>query len=565
MNAQSNWNVISEYEFKSRINNIFERVADALSKTLGPYGSTTIIEQYGEMHITKDGWQVLKNIKFDNVIDNNILLMLQRISSQVVIKVGDGSTSSIIAANEILNELNKSNVFKTYRPKDVMDILIACTTKIVEAIYNESIKINTDNYDEIYRLAYVSTNGDEQIANIVKDIYEKTGNPSIDYVKSKTNKTSYEIIDGYRTNVTYLDNLYVNNDDGTCVVENPAILIFDHKIDVDTSLPIISAAMNKITCENENRKLVVVAPYYDKYLLEIIRQRAVMEYKQRGTTTIIYTRATLINNISHEMYNDFSVLCGSQIISEQFANEINDENITEYLGGVERMVIGPVSTLIKGFVCRNENMYNKIVSDATVKYNNALIENQSRGIVDIKLNEYKQRLTKLHCSMGIISVGGNSELEKAANVDLVDDAVKACESAYNYGYNIGGSLIIPRVITNIMQNDDLVEIKEKFGTELTDIIFNIIKIAFINVYATVLTNKYRYDDSTDLGAICEIINNTEELGYTKCYDLINDEFSDKIINSCETDIEILKASISIISLLTSSNQYISIMTNSDNE
>ena len=109
MTNKSNWNVISEEEFKTRIRDVFERVADSLSKTLGPYGSTTIIEKYGEMHITKDGWQVLKNIRFDNAIDNNILMMLTRISAQVVIKVGDGSTSSIIAANEIDMKNAKEN------------------------------------------------------------------------------------------------------------------------------------------------------------------------------------------------------------------------------------------------------------------------------------------------------------------------------------------------------------------------------------------------------------------------------------------------------------------------
>ena len=116
-----------------------------------------------------------------------------------------------------------------------------------------------------------------------------------------------------------------------------------------------------------------------------------------------------------------------------------------------------------------------------------------------------------------------------------------------------------------MQNNDYDEITEKFGTELTNAIFEIIKSAFINVYGTVLINKYKYNETTDLAFIDNTIHETEKRGYTQCYDLINDEFSDKIINSCETDIEILKASISIISLLISSNQYISIMTKTDSE
>ena len=119
----SKWNVVDDNTFKNRICTVFKQVSDALSKTLGPYGSTTIIEKFGEMYITKDGWQVLKAIRFDSPIDNNIMMMLVRIATQVVLKVGDGSTSSIVAANNLLDKLNNSNILSTMRPKEFIDLL----------------------------------------------------------------------------------------------------------------------------------------------------------------------------------------------------------------------------------------------------------------------------------------------------------------------------------------------------------------------------------------------------------------------------------------------------------
>ena len=99
------WNVVSEGEFKNKTVTVFERVASALAKTLGPYGSTTIIEKFGDLHITKDGWQLLKKIKFGDTTNDAILQLLVNISAQVVIKVGDGSTSSIIASDELLKAI----------------------------------------------------------------------------------------------------------------------------------------------------------------------------------------------------------------------------------------------------------------------------------------------------------------------------------------------------------------------------------------------------------------------------------------------------------------------------
>ena len=77
-------------------------------------------------------------------------------------------------------------------------------------------------------------------------------------------------------------------------------------------------------------------------------------------------------------------------------------------------------------------------------------------------------------------------------------------------------------------------------------------------YRTVLSNKFSSEDESE--KVDKIIEDTMLNDYTKVYDLVTDTYSDDVINSCETDVEIIKASISIISLLISSNQYISINT-----
>ena len=551
--GKSKWNVIEEDVFKRKINDVFNQVSNALTKTLGPYGSTTIIEKYGEMHITKDGWSVLKNIRFDDTVSNNILMLLLRISAQVVIKVGDGSTTSIVAANSILQELKEhESVISKMRPKEFIECLHKCVNEIVNEIYKSSIKVNKETFEEIYKLAYISTNGDSKISDIIRTIYLETNNPSIEYVKSKTNETTYEIIDGYRANITYIDNIFTTNDDGTCVINNPIVLMFDHKIDIERALPIIGWVSMKAA--SENKRVVVIAPHYDKFLLDYIRKNIVVEYKTRGTSTVVYTRASLINNISHELYNDFAIMCGAQVISEQFIEEITENTVTDYLGTVNNMIISEKTTFIRGFINRNENLYNKAVADATDKYNKSFEDNQKRGIVDIKLNEVKQRMTKLKGNMGIIHVGGYSELEKTANFDLVEDAVKACESAYTHGYNIGGSLIVPYVINKMMKD---IESKNCVMEMHEGEMFTIIKKAFLNVFKTILRNKYDEEPNDLFTIIIDKCMNSDE---PICYDLVSETYSKDIINSCETDIEILKATASIISLLNSSNQYISIMT-----
>lgn len=556
----SSSNVVTEKEFRERTRAVFDYVSNVLTHTLGPYGSTTIIEQYGEMHITKDGFQVLKNIKFDNPIDNNILLLLLRISAQVVIKVGDGSTSSIVAANEILKQIeNGRNQLADIRPKDFMQLLNACVKNITDKIYENANKINKETFDEIYDIAYIATNGDAEISSIIQEIYKKTDNPSIEYMQSKTDETTYEIITGgYKANITYIDTIFTNTDNGICEIDNPAILMFNHKVDLETSYPIIQDAIR--LAGSNNRRLVVVAPNYDTFLLDRIKNDTMTEYRLKGTSNVVYTRVSLVNNLSHELYNDFAVMVGGEVITEQVASDYSADKLYDFIGEVDSISINNKTAFVKGFTKRNENMYRKIVEDAESKYNAMEEDYRNKGIIDTKLNEVKQRATKLKGSMGIIRVGGYSTLEKRANYDLVEDAIKACESAYKHGYNCGGNLVIPHVIDTILDNIELTS--EEF------LIYTLIMDAFINVYKTVIKNKYTKDNETENEMIDDIIDkclDIDEFGNStlKCYDLITDEYTDKIINSCITDIEILKASVSIVSLLISSNQYISILNKSD--
>ena len=544
-----NWNVVPEADFKTKVETVFGLVSDALGKTLGPYGATTILEQYGEMHITKDGWQVLKRITFDDTVYNNILDLLVNISAQVVIKVGDGSTSSIMAANEILKQMNKVMESSQMRTKEFMTVLHNCVEKVVQAIGERSTKIEKGEdcrYDEIYKMALISTNGDEELSNIIQRIYQETQNPTIQFEKAKMNLTSYEIIEGYKMPfLTFLDTVFVNTDSSSCDVKSPYILLFDHRIDLENHMSIIENASARAL--SQGRRLVVVAPHYDRFLLDRIRFTINAEMKARGTSSTVYCKVSLMNNESYTLYNDISILLGASVISETQLDlfETGEITVDECLGECEHISICTDATTVKGLYNTNQNLYEIALNDAISKFKEKEELHKSMNMVNTDLYKAKQRVSKLRCKMGVIYVGGNSTLEKTANFDLVDDAVKACESAYNYGYNIGGNLIIPIVIREMIKNNETLSENEL-------LILDMIDKAFYNVFGRVMYNKYGY-------TVIDIID--ECIKRETCYDLIREEYSKDVINSCYTDIEILKAATSIVSLLVSSNQYLTVQVN----
>ena len=557
------WNVIPRDEFRELVRGVFNNAAYILQNTLGPFGATTFIEEYGTNHVTKDGWQLLKYINPENPTDRAILKLLKSIAHQVVVKVGDGSTTSIVASAELLRVIEQSGLLENISPRDLLNKINQTVDEITKEIKKNATEINKDgDLEEIRHLAYISTNGDNNIAEMIQKIYQETGNPAISFATSKTNQTKLEILNGYKIDfVTYIDRMFINTDDGLSVQHNPMILTFNHRIDEDYYNKIIAPLTNIATANR--RKLVVIAPAYTNKLMEKLSVILYSQYNTTKTTESVFLRASLINNNSYDLYNDFAALCGSMVINDTLVKETleleSSEEIIEkamsWVGSVEKMEVAEKYTFISGFTNKDDEMLDLLTKDAINKYETILSNTLEFETLTVDLIQAKDRVSKLKCKMGYIHVGGNSEIAKKANYDLVEDAVKACESAYKYGYNNGQNLAIIKASLNILK--EMGEVDENNKDEMIKrVICNSIVDAFTGVILRIFANKYSRITQDD---VKEILNRIKKcIDDNTAYDLYEEKYSTEIINSCMTDIEILKSVSSMVALLLSSNQMVSI-------
>ena len=594
-------NVISEEEYKRRLNLLFEDVASILSKTLGPFGATSVLDKVGDVMLSKDGWQVLKKLAYMDEVQNTLLGLLVKIAHQVVMRVGDGSTTSIVGANQLLKQIERIADNTDLRPKQLLDTLEDVVEDVCVRIQQNAVPINKDgDLDEIYRLAMVSTNGDEGVAEMIRTIYKETGNPAIEFNTSKGTETTYEVLKGYKLQfMTYIDRIFINNDNGTCKVKKPMILMFNHKLEQEYLETFLQPAIGYAI--NNDRRLIVVAPYYDSYLLQKFSRDIALEFKATKSTSVVYARASVMDDYRVELFNDFAALCGCEVINENTAYEILHEQLEykpeEYIGEVEEIELGEQSTFAKGFIKKNEAMLDILEKDAISKYQEMCEANESNTTITEALVNAKQRMSKLKCNMGVINVGGSTELAKVANYDLIEDAVKACESAYLFGVTPGQTLGIQTAIC------DLKETKKYRDNKVGLMFLDAISRAYRDVTRILLENKFKQNIPDDLmegivnrsiqeqavvdlekteldfinalpveniskedgNFIQRIIHKIEQMFNLNDVDKVDDvvviqdlHLDATIINSCKTDIEVLRASAGIIGLLLSSNQYIAI-------
>ncbi len=120
--------------------------------------------------------------------------------------------------------------------------------------------------------------------------------------------------------MTYIDRIFINNDNGTCNIRNPKVLMLNHKLEQEYYEKIIQPAIGAAL--QEDRRLVVIAPYYDTHLLQKFSRTLTNEFKATKTTSVVYVRASLMNNFYHDLFGDFAALLGATVLNEQTENSI---------------------------------------------------------------------------------------------------------------------------------------------------------------------------------------------------------------------------------------------------
>jgi len=545
-NKKINSNVKQKKELKKILDNTFETLADIMSKSLGPYGSTTIIQDQMLNHtITKDGYTILNKIYLKSNEARTIVDYLRVISRDLVRKVGDGTTSSIVVANSIYKSFKSIMKKYHYPSKVILDAYINAADHLIHNL-NRIAKPVDEEMEALYKIAKVSTNNDDFYGTIIKNIYKDIGKYGIIKLeKSPNNDTFYNKTEGFEIFRGYT-NACMATDRNTqeCKFSNPSILMTNHNL-TEKDLPVLSDILGQVVI-SFGRPLIIIAKSYDMAVKNFFEINITGNLK-KGTPVKFAAIDIATEGKKRDVFDDLAIATGAKpILMED--GDFTNEDIMNKLGSCKFSTITDKRTILEG--CRGD----KKEIEARVEYIKTKIkdiEDNTPSYIDKSSDifDLRKRISMLQNLMVTLYVGGTSEQEKETNKYLLEDAVFACKSAIKNGYIMGGTLSIPILIE---KNKNFVT---KETTKLERDIMISIKKAFTNSYACVLDN-YFMNMIKSLHIAKDCVKKAHMYDLTKfCY---FPEMECSIINSVETDQEILKTAISIVGLLATSNQFVSV-------
>src|SRR3989338_3456970 len=98
-----------------------DKLADAVRMMLGPRGRAVVIEKgYGAPQVTFDGVTVAKEIELEDKYENLGADLIKQAADKTNDNVGDGTTTSIILAYEIINK--SEEVLKSHPHTNVIQL-----------------------------------------------------------------------------------------------------------------------------------------------------------------------------------------------------------------------------------------------------------------------------------------------------------------------------------------------------------------------------------------------------------------------------------------------------------
>jgi len=318
-------------------------------------------------------------------------------------------TEAIVdAAKHIINDSNKT---------DVLRDLIKETNLIVSNLKAKAKKVTNKMLKDV---ATISANNDEGLGSIIASVYKKVGKDGIVAVdKSQTSKTYYETTNGLKIQRGYESPLFVNNQKkDECLLEDCYVLVSDAPIENILSIenilkPIIQG----------NKKLLIIAPTSQNVTNTLAANvmKSNLKLCTIGPPSFGYKQ--------HELMQDIAVSVGATYFSEKTGDDLS--LMTEKdLGHCAKVIVSRDSTVIIKDDEEVNDSLQKRVEELKVAMKNEKRKEEKEFILS--------RIATLNGGVGVIYVGGQTDLEQKELYDRVDDAVCAVRSALEEGILPGG-------------------------------------------------------------------------------------------------------------------------------
>lgn len=404
---------------RERLISGIEKISKAVKSTLGPKGKTVLIESQHHTRgitVTKDGVTVARSIDLEDPVENLAIQMMKEAADRTAVSAGDGTTTAIILTEALVKngiKFGGDNITEIIRNMNLIK------DDVIDSLTRKSIPVNGDM---LCNVATVSCNNDKDLGGLIQKVYTDVGVDGVVTVEnSQTDKTYYEVTNGLKIDRGYTSKMFVNNQkNDECILDDVYILVSDVEI---SSIMSIEKILKPII--NENKKLLIIGNCTQNVINTLALNVVKNGLKMCNIVPPQFGYKT------KELMSDISVSVGGKYFSESTGDDLSLIEFKD-LGHASKVIVGADSTVIVKSDTSTSKSIETRLKELKTSLSNATKVSEKDFI--------RERIASLTGGVGVIYVGGNSDVEQKEKYDRVEDAVCAVRSSIEEGILSGGGV-----------------------------------------------------------------------------------------------------------------------------
>ncbi|XP_052201526.1 chaperonin 60 subunit alpha 2, chloroplastic isoform X2 [Diospyros lotus] len=310
------------------------KLADAVSVTLGPKGRNVVLSESGSLKVINDGVTIARAIELVDSIEHAGAVLIQEVATKTNDLAGDGTTTAIILAREIIRSGLLAVSFGA-NPTSLKKGMDKTVRQLAKVLKKKSYPVK--GRDDIKAIASISAGNDDFIGNLIAEAIEKIGPDGVIFVESSSSSESSVIVEeGMKINKGYMSPHFITNQDKSIVeFENAKVLVTDQKI---SSVKEIVPLLEKAT--QLSVPLLIIADDISKQVLETL-----VVNKMQGMLNVAVVKCPGFGGGKKALLQDISLLTGADFLAGDLGLTLEGAT-SDQLGITRKVTITSNSTTI---------------------------------------------------------------------------------------------------------------------------------------------------------------------------------------------------------------------------
>lgn len=394
------------------------KLADAVSITLGPKGRNVVLSEEDAVKVINDGVTISRAIELSDTVENAGVMLIQEVAAKTNSLAGDGTTTAIVLAREMIKAGLLAASYGA-NPVSLKRGMERTVKELINVLKNNSFPVK--GIDDIKAIATISSGNDEYIGSIVADAIEKIGSDGIIFIESSTStETTIIVEEGMKIEKGgFMSPHFITNKvKSTVEFENARVLVTDQKIStIKEIVPLLEKVIQLSV------PLLIIADDLSWKVLETL-----VTNKMQGILTVAAVKCPGFGVGKKALLQDISFMTGADFLSGDLGLTLEGAT-SDQLGIARKITITKNSTTIVADPSTKPEIQARIL-----QMKRDLAEADSKYMSE-KLSE---RIAKLCGGVAVIKVGAHTELELEDRKLRIEDAKHATFAAMKEGIVPGG-------------------------------------------------------------------------------------------------------------------------------